>query len=59
MTIFSLWLPIIVSAEAGRSGLTINLSADRLDRVDPLATREDRQVFMSVSYQFGEPPPDR
>ena len=41
------------------SGFTINLSADRLDRIDPLATRDDRQVFLSVSYQFGEPPPDR
>lgn len=31
------------------SGFTINLSADRLDRIDPLATGDDRQVFLSVS----------
>lgn len=38
------------------SGIALSLSVDRLDRIDPLATRDDRQLFLSVSYQYGKAP---
>jgi len=51
-----------LSATVGKtwsSGIALSLSADRLDRIDPLARRDDRQLFLSVSYQYGNPPPKR
>lgn len=41
------------------SGIALSFSVDRLDRIDPLAVRDDRQLFLSVSYQYGNPPPKR
>jgi len=50
---------IDLSASAGKAwlnGVALELIWGRLDRIDALAKRDDRQLFLGLSYQFGSPP---
>ena len=42
--------------KAWLNGLAVDLSWGQLDRIDALAERDDRELFLTLSYQFGRPP---
>ena len=46
----------VVAGKSWSSGWGVDISWDRLDRIDPGARRDDEQIFFNLSYQFGKPP---
>ena len=45
-----------VLGKAWHNGMALELSWARLDRIDAFAQRDDQQLFLTLSYQFGRPP---